>query len=243
MKVILIIIAISFSFQLIGQNYIEYQKTINRIDEDILDEKYITAIERLDSIYENYDFIFARHCFKALQVCCTIDDSLNANKWLIKSFTQGIPKWIIQTNELTKNVFFYSTTQTTIEEYVSLYAIYKSSINFELRNRIDSLFEIDQQYTRKVNDGFILFRHTYHGLRWLKNNKNQFHIINKLIGEYGYPGERIIGLSSYIEDSASAVRNFRFYGPILRETNVFLMLLHYYSNPRPDINEILIQNV
>jgi len=50
---ILSIVAISCP----AQDYIQYHKTFNKIDEDILSENYTRAIERLDSIYENYDFI------------------------------------------------------------------------------------------------------------------------------------------------------------------------------------------
>jgi len=243
MRNILVIFSLFFSFQIYGQNYIEYQRIINRVDEDVLIEKYSLAIDRLDSIYEKYDFIYARDCFKALQICCKSEDSINAKKWLEKSLVQGVPIWMLKENGLTKNVFHYPSIQNSILHYDSLRNIYTKSINQNLRNTIDSLFIIDQQYTRKVNDGFILFRYTYHYFRWLNNNKKQFKIINELIDEYGFPGEKIIGLSKNIEDSSQVVKNFRFYGPILRETKAYIMLIHYYSNPRPDINEELIRNV
>lgn len=243
MKITLHIFLIFLSLQIFGQNYVEYQSIINRIDEDVINNKYYLAIERLDSLYENFDFIYSRHCFKAVQICCVSQDTINAKKWLEKSFIQGVPIWMIRTNDLTKNVFKYSTTQNTIEQYESLRTIYNNSINHDLRNKIDSLFEIDQQYTRKVNDGFILLRHTYHGLRWLKNNKNQFEILNEIIDKYGFPGERLIGLPKIIDDSVQFVKHFNYYGPFLGETNTYIMLIHYYSNPRAEINDKLLENV
>jgi len=243
MRILLVIISIFFSSLAFGQNYIEYQRTINRIDEDVLNEEYSLATERFDSLYENYSFIYSQHCFKALQTCCKYGDSINAKKWLEKSFIQGVPIWMIRTNNLTKNVFNYDITQYSIEHYDSLHNIYTKSINQDLRNLIDSLFEIDQKFTHNVNDGFFLFRHTYHGLRWLKNNKKQFEILIDLIDKYGFPGEKLIGLPTCIEDSAKSVDNFIFYGPILGESYAYIMLIHYYSNPRPDINSKLIENV
>jgi hypothetical protein len=80
-----------------GQDYIEYHRTFHRIDEDVLARNYPLAIDRLDSIYANYDFIYAKHCFKALQICITANDSIKADKWLTKSFQQGIPLWMIRT--------------------------------------------------------------------------------------------------------------------------------------------------
>jgi len=243
MRVQLIVFLFFLSYNLFAQDYIEYQRIINRIDEDILNKEYNLAIEKFDSLYESFDFIYARHCFKALQISCVSQDSLNAVKWLEKSFIQGVPIWKIRNNSLTKYVFEYSTTQNTITQYENLRNIYNNSINHVLRNTIDSLFEIDQQYTKKVNDGFILFRYTYHGLRWLKNNKKQFEILNGIIDKYGYPGEKLIGLHNSIEDSSQFIKFFNYRGPFLRETDTYIMLIHCYSNPRANINNKLLENV
>ncbi len=51
-----------FASQLHGQNYIQYQRTFNRIEDDVLSQNYHLAINRLDSIYSNYEFTFAKHC-------------------------------------------------------------------------------------------------------------------------------------------------------------------------------------
>ena len=80
-----------------GQDYIKYQRIFNKIDEDVLSLNYKLAIERLDSIYSNFEFIYAKHCMKALQICVSANDSINAEKWLTKCFKQGIPIWIIRT--------------------------------------------------------------------------------------------------------------------------------------------------
>jgi hypothetical protein len=243
MKFQLIILLILFSSNLLAQDYIDYHKIINRIDEDVLNKENYLAIERFDSLYTKFDFIYSRHCFKALQICCVTQDSLNTKKWLEKSFVQGVPIWMIRNNELTKNLFTFSTTQATIEQYDSLRNIYNNSINHALRHKIDSLFEIDQQYTEKVNDGFILLRETYHSLMWKKNNQKQFKILNEIIDKYGYPGERLIGLPKSLEDSTLSYENFNFWGPSLLETKTYIMLIHYYSNPRADINNKLLKNI
>ncbi len=134
MKLRLIIYSIFIVSNLFAQDYIEYQRIINRIDEDVLNKEYFSAIKRLDSLYENFDFIYSRHCFKALQICSVSQDSLNADKWLEKSFIQGVPIWMIRTNELTKHILKYTTTQTTIDRYDSLRNIYNNSVNLKVRN-------------------------------------------------------------------------------------------------------------
>lgn len=226
-----------------GQNYIEYQSTFNRVDEEILTQNYKLAIERLDSIYSNYEFVFAKHCIKALQICITANDSVHADKWLAKCFMQGVPLWIIKNNDITKKSLQYSTTQITIQKFDSLYSIYESSIDTNLSRQIDSLFTLDQKYTHKINDGFFALRFTIYYLQWLKNNKRQFAIIENIIDNYGFPGERLIGLSDITEDSAS-INFFKRYGlGFYEDKRVYFMLIHYFSKPRKDINDKLLQNV
>ncbi len=102
----------------------------------------------------------------------------------------------------------------------------------KLSKTIDSLFAIDQKLTQKVNDGFFLFRFTIHGARWLSNNKKQFEIIDSIIKNRGFPGEKIIGLPQYYNDSLETYEFIDFYGPYLRQWQAYFMLLHYFTNRR-----------
>ena len=189
---------------------------------------YSAAIQRLDSIYSKYDFIYAKHCIKALQICITANDSIKADKWLEKCFKQGIPVWMIRTNEITNKSITYSTTQKTLNSFDSLHSIYLSSVNTNLREKIDSLLVIDQKYTRRVNDGFVLLR-PIHWLQWGINNKRQLELLKHIIETYGYPEERLIGLSN-IQDSVAFAKHFTFWGPSeLRDSRVQIMLQHCYS--------------
>ena len=243
MKTLILFFNLIIAASIHGQSYFEYQRVFNRIDEDILAKNYLMATLRLDSIENTYKFIYARHCIKALQICCANNDSFNSKKWLLRSFKQGVPLWIIRTNELTRKSLNYYTTQYSIQKFDSFDRIYKNSINHKIVRRIDSLLLSDQEYTAKVNDGFFLFRHTLYGLQWLKNNKRQFKEIDDIIDKYGFPGERLIGLPSGYNDSASLVKNTIFYGPDISDTRTYIMLIHYFSNPRKDINDKLLKNV
>lgn len=226
-----------------GKDYIDYQRTFNRVDEDLLEEDYRTALLRLDSVYDSYTFIYAQHCFKAVQVCCKSGDSIRAAKWVEKGFIQGIPLWMIRNNELSRTVLEYENVSQVVNMFDSLHHVYIESIDTNLRKTIDSLIYTDQKFTGKVNDGFLPLRLTYHNIRWLKNNKRQFERLHQIIVEFGYPGEQLIGLPSIIDDSAYMIKDFLYYGPRLIERSAFTMLVHCYSNPRPDINDLLLLNV
>lgn len=226
-----------------GQDYIEYQRTFNRIDEDVISQNYNLAIKRLDSIYTNFEFIYAKHCIKALQICIIGNDSVRADKWLAKCFSQGVPIWVLNTNEIARKSLQLTTTQITLQKFDSLFDVYKSSINQQLSKQIDSLFTLDQKYTRKINDGFFALRFTIYYLQWLKNNKRQFAIIDNIIDKYGFPGERLLGLGDMTEDSSS-IKFFKRNGlGFYEDKRVYFMLIHYYTTPRKDINDKLLQNV
>ena len=243
MKVVLTILISLCWIDLFGKNYFEYQKTFNRIDNDILSNNLSTASKRLDTIYNSFDFIYAKHCIKALQISCIQNDTSRADKWLRKCFIQGVPFWIIRDNEITSKVFNYSQTKNSLLFYDSLRTVYKSSINISVSKTIDSLYVIDQEFTNKVNNGFILFRHTIYGIQWINNNRKQFNVIKNIIDNYGFPGEQLIGLSSYYQDSVEAYQDVLFYGPSIDDYRTYIMLIHYFSSPRNDINEALIASV
>jgi hypothetical protein len=57
---------------------------------------------------------------------------------------------------------------------------------------------------------FVLFKPVY-WLQWGINNKRQFEQLKKIIETYGYPEEKLIGLSS-IQDSLVFAKHFTFLG-------------------------------
>lgn len=228
-----------------AQDYIRYQRIFNRVDEDILNHRLSDARQRLDSVAHQYDFIYAVHCVKALQVALVLADSAAADKWLVRSLLRGVPLWMLRQNEITRQAYRYANCRATLAAYDSLHQVYRAAINQALARQIDSLLAIDFRYTGRVNNGFFLLRHTLYGLQWLHNNKKEFRILSKIIDAYGYPGERIIGLPLSYEDSAA-------YAPFvsqaglsvaLQDRRVLFILLHYYSTPRHDINDKLYANL
>lgn len=226
-----------------GQNYIEYQKAFNRIDNDVSASDFRTALARLDSIYDNYGFIYAKHCIKALQISVTANDSIRAGKWLGRCFRQGVPLWIIRTDKITRESLKYPDTKETLKKYDSLHAVYLSSINSDLAQKIDSLLEIDQKFTQKINNGSLPLRLTTYNWQWKRNNRKQFEAIRAITEKYGFPGERLIGLPAAYQDSVKCYGDISFYGATIYDRRAVTMLIHYFSSPRDDSNELLRKNV
>lgn len=224
----LLFISFSIAGMLSAQNYIDYQKTFNRIDEDVLTLNYKKAIERLDSIDTGYEFVYARHCLKALQICVVAKDSTRANHWLVRCIKRGIPLWIIRSNELSRQTFKYETCRESFEDYDSLHNVYLLSIDRKLSAMLDSILDVDQKYTRKVNSGFVLLKPIF-WFQWGRNNKRQFEKLKMIIETYGYPEEKLVGLPG-IQDSAAFFKYFTFWGPSeIRDSRMQIMLQHCFS--------------
>lgn len=225
-----------------AQSYISYQQILNRVDDDLFARAPGQALIRLDSVYHGYSFIYAKHCLKALQIACEVDDSLRAGQWLSRSFVQGVPLWVIRTNELTRKALNWQSAAATLLHYDSLRTVYHAHINKALAAEIDRLLARDYRYTRRVNDGFFLLRYTIYGLQWVKNNKREFKQLAKIIRQYGYPGERLTGLPASLEDSSANARFVRNNGMDIeiQDRRAYFMLLHYFSTRRKDINDLLL---
>ncbi len=225
-----------------GEDYIAYQRVFNRIDQDILQENFELAAQRLDSIYSAYSFIYARHCIKALQISCVLKDMNRAEVWLRKCFLQGVPLWILRRNEITRQVFEQPETSPITEQYDSLYGIYLHSINQPIARIIDSLFTIDQRKTYLVNETFALWL-PFRWLQWKRNNRRQAAIIEQITRDYGFPGERLIGLPAYFQDSATFAPAPNSLEPDLYDPRAYFMLIHYFSHPEPDFNQLLYKQI
>lgn len=229
----------------INQNYRAYHQLFHRIDEDILTQNLQQATFRLDSILGKFDFIYAKHCMKAIQICMATNDSIRANLWLEKAFKQGIPIWLIQMNEGTQKSLNFSNTQITIQNFDQFHTTYLNKIDQVLNKRIDSLLIIDQKFTQRMNRGSFILLPIY-WVQWGIQNKKQYAILKSIIEKNGFPEEKILGLPM-LQDSIQMKKYLSFWGPSeLRDARVQIMLQHCFSTRhRVDIHfaEMLSENL
>ncbi|HEY1045804.1 MAG TPA: hypothetical protein VGF79_05155 [Bacteroidia bacterium] len=240
MRNIIFLIAFHFACFSQAQNYFDYTRLITQTDSMIISGNYHDAMLQMDLIDRNFDFIYASHCVKGLQLSLINSDSLRSAKWLKRCMIQGVPLWMLKQHEITSKVFNSSVYTPIIAQHDSFRAIYLSRINLKLRKIIDSLTLIDQFRTDRVNNGFIVFRYTVYGIQWLNRNRKNFEYIKSITEQYGFPGERLIGVDPKFDDSLEMKNYFSYYGPEPLETSAFIMLIHYYSSPGKNINSLLI---
>ncbi|HTN18764.1 MAG TPA: hypothetical protein VL092_13825 [Chitinophagaceae bacterium] len=233
------------SFSASAQDYSAYQHCMNRVDRDIMTKNWASATQRMDSVYRDYEFIYARHCVKGLQLALLQQDEQRAAQWLGRGILQGVPLWVLRNNEVCRPVFELAATQAVLGRYDSLHRVYLSSIDTTLARRIQNMMDADTRYTRRVNDGFILLRHTLYGLQWMRHNKQQARELEQIIRQYGFPEEKLIGLPQSVEDSAELCWFAQREGveQVLQNRQAFFMLLHYFSTKRKDLNALLLPQI
>lgn len=178
---------------------------------------------------------------KALQISCELNDSLKAEIWLKKAFLQGVPKWIIYHNEITKKATTYKNTQQVLAHYDILHQQHLSKLNLSVRKTVDSLRVLDKKYTDKVNLNNDIFHYVIYGLQWWRNSKKQVKALKPIIVKYGFPGERLIGFIDTIYNSKNIQK--RQWHSYISKSNAEVMFTHYFSKRRKSLNSLLLPNV
>lgn len=236
---ITIIFLTYFSYVFGQENYVEYHKQAREIENRIIDSSYSKAVEMYHSLFEKYDFVFAEDCFRAAQTAVIDNDSTSALTFLERATKQGVKKEKIMIdsvlNGLEKSKFWTEYEQN----YDSLRNIYLESINWELRSKINKLYDLDQLYRDKheLHPWNFLWRPLI-GVKWKKVvTQIVENELTPLILKYGFPNEKLIGV-----DEAAFHHKHQY--DKLKSNFAFIILVHYYSHPRPtSLNDILLSNI
>ena len=182
-----------------------------------------------------YDFIFAENCYTAAQTAVAANEFEKAFYFIERGFRQGITLKMVNSDSLLVQLKRKHQWESTRNKYDSLHNIYLNNINWELRHCIDSLYALDHKWRNKheLHPWNFLWR----PFIWHKWKKVTKHIVeDTLIGiikKYGYPSERLIGLS--IDTLPSGKTYFS-----ASNSYCFTIFIHYFSVPRNiHINKLL----
>lgn len=223
-------------------NYIDYNKRITIISILIFEHHEKEALQKFDSLYRKFDFVFAKDLYMGLQLASKLKETKLGFIYLKKSIEQGITRKLISSDSLVANLKKLDPGRWNqiFLKYDSLHKAYKTHHQPALRTFIDSVYEKDQELTNKLNNSMPL--RPYYWIRWNRQNKRHAKMLFQIMHEKGYPGERQLGLStlSHLEK----IKNVR-YG-----TNCFIsyhktlfILIHYFSKRRDDANDLFLKCV
>ncbi|RFC54323.1 hypothetical protein DXU93_07800 [Brumimicrobium aurantiacum] len=210
-----------------------------KAEKAILDTNYSDAVAIYDSLFKEYEFVFAKHIYTATQTAIENNDLEKAFDFIKKGALEGV-----KINEVDKDPILVklkkdSRWEAFRLEYDSLRKIYIRNVNWEARNCINKMYDLDQEYRDKHElKPWNFMLKPFIRMKW---NKVLGEMVNKeltpLIDSLGFPGERLVGL-----DEQWMHHKRRNDG--LESTFGFFILIHYFSKPRDtSLNEMLYDEI
>ena len=230
-----------------AQNYIDYHKEIVKIEAHVLEEDYAPALSLFDSLFEHYDFIYAIDCFTAAQLANLEKKPQRAFFFLRKGIEQGLRLEIIEENGLLKNLQEEEAWANFKRDYPKLRTKYEANIQPKLCHKVRKLYELDAAITEELKGASLIWEQVVY-IKWKKQVRRNMKVLKEIIEEHGFPGEKIIGLDECLNpdfDMAATPPIPPVIGrnALLNSKMAFLMTVHYFSDPYPDFNELLLKEV
>jgi len=235
MKQLLIILISIFSSDICAQNAIDYYKGINQGKIFTIKYDFESAINSYEQVFRNNDFVFARDCFNAIELSILAKDSVKTKYFIERAISQGIRlSDIEQSYKLTDYVELNVLNEIKANED-SLLTIYSSRINWKIREEINQMFSEDQKLREEYYTANV-FQKNKVRKRWESLNAKQVERLIEITKQYGFPGERLIGLDRNEMHPKVNSTNYSAGMPIV-------LLIHHFSQPNLSYDELLVEEI
>lgn len=230
--------------QLPGHDYLEYNRKITEISVLIFEGDEETALQRFDSLYETYGYVFGAHVYMGLQLAAKKGDEEKGFKYLGRAIQTGVKKALIQSDSIICGLKQQNPGrwEAVFNQYETYRENYLARINTTYKHLMDSIYADDQDLTQKLNNSILM--RPYYWLLWKKKNKEHVQSVRSLMDEYGYPGEKIMGISSLdFIDTITPIKNRYGTNCFISFHKTLFILVHYYSDRREDMNAFFLTQV
>jgi hypothetical protein len=215
-----------------GQNYLDYYNQINKAKLLVVDSNYSESVLVYQKTFDDYGFEYARDCINALEISfLTSQDSLTGY-FMECALKRGVPiSYFINNKKLT----VFKTTQywdLLVQNAPTLNEEYQTQINTEIRNEINQMFEKDQRIRKRYYHWSNLLFRSFIAKKWNNLNTKQVNRIIEITAQFGFPGEKLIGIDipQYHEKIDS--NQFSAGMPII-------IMIHHYSQPNISFDSLL----
>ncbi len=200
---------------------IAYYQTINRAEEFILQEDFPKAVAIYDSLLAVWqaDIPFVKEYYVAAQLCAGMKDYNKVNKFLLPAIQRGLSMESIRIRKYLADYRKSSQFKALSSLYDSLHSVYMESVDWGYRNKIDSMYDKDQEVRNLLRKKGRTPEIT---TIWHKTDSLNKILLFRLIGEKGIPSEKNIGLNK---------------GRGIICSSPMILLLHYASDD--GFNDIL----
>lgn len=166
------------------KDYRNYHIKIIQIEELIAEENFSEALQHYKSLFDSYDFVFARDAYNACQIAC-LTNNPKASFFLKRCAQSGVPK-----NTLLNNPYIAILWDSASSYFDSLYtkerSRYISRINQALRNEFITRYQQEQAHKGLPDYKEICY--------------DNFNRILQLAQKDQFPGEQQIGVNDELEN-------------------------------------------
>ncbi len=235
--IILLFFSTNLSFSQESVDYRDYYEGVNKARKSIVGDSLEQSLTAYKATFEKYEFVFARDCYNALQVASKLGNHDETAYFMQRCLKQGIELEILQEAPFLTDFKTSELWLQVLSVADSLHAHYLSTINTSVREEITSMFTEDQRM-RELNyrNRFNPFKKKKLNKEWEELNRQQVKRLIDITNEFGFPGERLIGLD---------------YGNMHPKINSIgcsagmpiVLFIHHFSSPNESYNEILLDHI
>lgn len=192
-------------------NYLNYHREILKAEQLFFIHQFDSSIHYYRDIFTRYPKPFAKDCFIALQFAGLRKDTASASFFFLKAFENGVKlEDLYKAKHIATLLSDVSYRNHVGEIYKGGRRSYLMSINRPLRDSINRMLKRDFM-AKSLAVGYRDSNFIYHfsGKDVAIFDENLQTLI-KLVKNYGYPGQHLIGLEDDELDSARSRKDYLF---------------------------------
>ncbi|MCH2229265.1 MAG: hypothetical protein MK105_02880 [Crocinitomicaceae bacterium] len=237
MKLILLLITLFYSSISFSQDYYEYYEGINQAKISLIEDKLEQSLNHYHRTFEQFDFVFARDCFNALEVASKVGNQNQADYFLRRCLKQGIELSFLERYSLLTALKATPFWTKILSDKDSLRQIYLQNVNWELRKEVIEMFTEDQEIRDLADKNrFNIFKKKKLSQQFIEIDRKLVQRLIQITEEYGFPGEKLIGIDHHTMHPKIETKNLTAGMPIV-------ILIHNYSQPNQSFNSIFIDEI
>lgn len=237
MRITALIIFLLCSSSTIAQDYYEYYEGINKAKYSLVEDSLEKGVNHYFETFEKFDFVFARDCFNALEVASILGEVDKVDYFLRRCLKQGIEFNLLEQNSILTEFKKTDAWPDVLLAKDSLRSIYESSVNWGIRNEINTMFAEDQAIRDLAHKNrFNISRIRKINKQFEETDRKLVHRLLEITKEYGFPGEKIIGIDNNSMHPKIHSNRMTAGMPIV-------ILIHHYSQPNQSYNSLLVNEI
>ena len=173
-----------FSSELEQKNYIQYHKDFSKVEELIVNEKFVEAELKLDTLFDHYEVKFAKDYLIAGQVCLMNGHKNKGIEFIRGALRMGVKFSCLKLIKLLSEQIVESEWDNLKNEESQLRKEYLKNIELGLYQEFHKRYQEEQDVKRTVIYKSVVY--------------SNFNRIKEITDSIGFPGEDLIGLDYQI---------------------------------------------